>query len=171
MPAWLDSTVALHWIRGNGQYKQFVANRVSKIHHHPEIQWRHIPTAENPADLASRGGQPTSLWWNGPGWFADQRKWPRSLVTCPTTTSEAEAKVIQEVDDFEQLLEKHKLQRALRVTAWIARFLRNCKRDNKLATPCPPPSLRSWRREYLLSLHENSPVNDKRRNIAGSSRG
>ena len=35
----------------------------------------------------------------------------------------------------------------------------------------PPPSLRSWRREYLLSLHENSPVNDKRRNIAGSSRG
>ena len=33
MYAWLDSTVALHWIRGNGQYKQFVSNRVSKIHH------------------------------------------------------------------------------------------------------------------------------------------
>ena len=27
---WLDSTVALHWIKGNGQYKQFVANRVNK---------------------------------------------------------------------------------------------------------------------------------------------
>ena len=23
---WLDSTVALHWIRGEGQYRQFVAN-------------------------------------------------------------------------------------------------------------------------------------------------
>jgi len=29
---WLDSTVVLHWIRGEGSaYKQFVANRVSKI--------------------------------------------------------------------------------------------------------------------------------------------
>ena len=29
---WLYSLFALHWIRGNGQYKQFVANRVAKIH-------------------------------------------------------------------------------------------------------------------------------------------
>ena len=28
---WLDSTVALHWILGNGQYRQFVTNRVKKI--------------------------------------------------------------------------------------------------------------------------------------------
>ena len=34
---WLDSTVALHWILGNGQYRQFVANRVCKIREHPEI--------------------------------------------------------------------------------------------------------------------------------------
>ena len=54
---WLDSSVALHWIRGNGQYKQFVANRVAKIQLHPEIEWRYVPTQDNPADLASRGGQ------------------------------------------------------------------------------------------------------------------
>ena len=28
---WSDSTVALHWIRGEGDYKQFVHNRVRKI--------------------------------------------------------------------------------------------------------------------------------------------
>ena len=28
---WLDSTVALHWIKGNGEYKQFVSNHVKKI--------------------------------------------------------------------------------------------------------------------------------------------
>ena len=28
---WLDSSVALHWIKGGGNYKQFVGNRVSKI--------------------------------------------------------------------------------------------------------------------------------------------
>ena len=54
---WLDSLVALHWICGNGQYKQFVANRVAKIQLHPEIEWRYVPTHDNPADLASRGVQ------------------------------------------------------------------------------------------------------------------
>lgn len=34
---WLDSTVALHWIKGNGQYKEFVANRVAQIQLQKEI--------------------------------------------------------------------------------------------------------------------------------------
>ena len=29
--AWTDGTVVLHWIRSDGNYKQFVSNRVSKI--------------------------------------------------------------------------------------------------------------------------------------------
>ena len=29
--AWLDSSVALHWINGKNHYKQFVSNRVAKI--------------------------------------------------------------------------------------------------------------------------------------------
>jgi hypothetical protein len=41
---WLESTVTLQWLRGGGQYKQFVANRVKKIQEHPEIIWRHVPT-------------------------------------------------------------------------------------------------------------------------------
>jgi hypothetical protein len=27
---WLDSTVALYWIKGAGEYCQFIANRVAK---------------------------------------------------------------------------------------------------------------------------------------------
>ena len=53
---WLDSSVALHWIGGNGSYKQFVSNRVSKIRQHTDVKWRYVNTEENPADLASRGG-------------------------------------------------------------------------------------------------------------------
>ena len=53
---WLDSSVALHWIRGNGEYKQFVGNRVRKIQEKSYIEWRHVGTHENPADIASRGG-------------------------------------------------------------------------------------------------------------------
>ena len=74
--AWLDSTVALHWILGNGQYRQFVENRLQKIRAHSQIQWRHVPTADNPADLASRGGQVTDsvFWWNGPEWLQDSNR-------------------------------------------------------------------------------------------------
>ena len=50
---WSDSSVALHWIRGRGKYKQFVTNRVNKING-KELTWRYVPTDENPADLGSR---------------------------------------------------------------------------------------------------------------------
>ena len=35
---WLDSSIALHWLKGDGDYKQFVANRVRKIQQHNFIQ-------------------------------------------------------------------------------------------------------------------------------------
>ena len=79
---WLDSTVALHWIKGNGQYKQFVANRVAKIQLYKEIEWRYVPTDENPADLASRGALVHSvLWQQGPAWLQDKSEWPINPVT------------------------------------------------------------------------------------------
>ncbi len=92
---WLDSTVALHWIRGAGDYKQFVANRVRKIQSHPQIQWRHIPTQENPADLGSRGGEVKNnkLWWDGPEWLSDKKQWPPDITTRATKESAAEARL------------------------------------------------------------------------------
>ena len=36
---WLDSTVVLYWLQGNGGFKQFVANRVNKIQSHKDIEW------------------------------------------------------------------------------------------------------------------------------------
>ena len=53
---WSDSTVALHWIRGNGEYRQFVNNGVQKMRKKERIKWRYVPTKENPADLGSRRG-------------------------------------------------------------------------------------------------------------------
>lgn len=113
---WLDSTVALHWIKGNGQYKQFVTHRVAKIQLHKEIEWRYVPTDENPADLASRGAPVKSaLWQQGPAWLQDKSKWPINPVTRSSPASEMEAKVIREVlnqaqtkpepDEFDELLE------------------------------------------------------------------
>ena len=68
---WLDSTVVLQWLRGPGEYKQFVANRVKKIHEHPEIHATYPPMiilqiweAEEAKFLVIKfGGKAQSGWW------------------------------------------------------------------------------------------------------------
>ena len=56
---WIDSMVALYWIRNPGKtWKTFVSNRVRKISEITEennIAWKHCPTDKNIADLGSRG--------------------------------------------------------------------------------------------------------------------
>ena len=145
---WLDSTVALHWILGNGQYRQFVANRVCKIREHPEIRWRYVSTSDNPADLASRGGEVTNaeLWCNGPVWLSDPEKWPDNPVTAKSPASEEEAKTIKEVlnlaqqqhnqdrNEFDELLERNNLRRVLRAHAWVIRFTTRRERRGPLTS-------------------------------------
>ena len=135
---WLDSTVALYWIKGNGQYKEFVANRVAKIQLQKRITWRYVPSEENPADLASRGGQVKSseLWMTGPEWLHDENQWPDNPVTQSSPASQAEAKLTREVlsvarpirDEFHDLLEENSLWRTLRICAWVNRFQTNCRK-------------------------------------------
>ena len=98
---WVHSTVALHWIKGNGQYKQFVANRVAKIQLYKEIQWRYVPTDDNPAELASRGGEikQETFWKEGSEWFQSKEKWPNNPVAQSSPASEAEAKATKEVEN------------------------------------------------------------------------
>ena len=88
---WLDSTVVLYWLQGNGRYKQFVQNRVNKIHQQPNISWHYVPTKDNPADLGSRGtNQLTDQWISGPQWLSNQEEWPKSPVLKPTKESKTE---------------------------------------------------------------------------------
>ena len=49
---------------------------------------------ENPADLASRGGETTELWWSGPKWLANREDWPTKPVTSALPTTDVEAKTI-----------------------------------------------------------------------------
>ena len=72
---WLDSTVALHWVRVEGSvYKQSVANRVKKIRDKAYTQWRHVGSDQNPADIGSRGCQAdklSELCFKGPEWLTE----------------------------------------------------------------------------------------------------
>ena len=65
---WLDSMVALHWIRSNhNEWKQFVSNRITKIRKKDYIEWSYCPTTDNSADNGSRGMNTLpGHWFEGP---------------------------------------------------------------------------------------------------------
>jgi hypothetical protein len=129
--------VALYWINDQGEYRQFVANRVQKIRQHENVTWHHVPTAENPADIGSRGGKVSgnTLWKEGPSWLSNPAEWPVQRVLESTADSKSEAKVIKEIfkaahieeDIMDPLLDTYPLPKVLRIGAGIRRFILNCK--------------------------------------------
>ena len=79
--AWTDSTIVLQWL---SQLPRTWTTFVSYIQENlPRSNWNHVPTADNPADLASRGATvddllQCSLWWQEPVWLQrDSSHWPK----------------------------------------------------------------------------------------------
>lgn len=73
---WCYSTIVLAWIYGEPHIrKTFVANRLTEIHQLTlREQWCHVKSEHNPADVISRGINPSQLrdlrlWWQGPEWL------------------------------------------------------------------------------------------------------
>ena len=145
---------------------------MAKIQLHNEIQWRYVPTDDNPADLASRGGQikQEKLWKKGPKWLLNKDEWPKNPVTQSSPTSEAEAKATKEIlnvaqtteeaDEFDRLLERVDLRRALRVGAWIRRFVHNCRNAERKSGPITTEDItteRSWWIRRVQERVQNQP--------------
>lgn len=141
--AWSDSTVALAWIKScPSKWKTFVANRVSHIQDRiPPDCWRHVGTAENPADCGSRGTLPrdflnNSLWWHGPSWLSQSEKnWPLP-PSVPLVTGEEQRVVTLVASTVDgpfigKMVERFSsLSRLKRVLAYCRRFLHNSKQKN-----------------------------------------
>lgn len=73
-----DSTIVLAWVQSPpSRWTTFVANRVSEIQElSTNVEWGHVATKLNPADLISRGVDPDNLvnnklWWEGPEFLKD----------------------------------------------------------------------------------------------------
>ena len=59
---WSDSEIVLHWINNNTSNlkDRFVSNRIKKIQGLGDVKfWRHVRSADNPADCLSRGQLPS----------------------------------------------------------------------------------------------------------------
>ena len=116
---WLDSTVTFYWMSGKGNCKKFVSNRVADIQTKSYIQWGHVSTTENLADVGSRGCYGNKLpdqWLSGPEWLARPQDWPEQKVLKSSKESECEARPMKrelykgaeiKQDAIDKLLEKH----------------------------------------------------------------
>uniref|UniRef100_A0A2S2NBR8 Integrase catalytic domain-containing protein n=1 Tax=Schizaphis graminum TaxID=13262 RepID=A0A2S2NBR8_SCHGA len=145
---WSDSSVALSWIINTQlQFKVFVSNRVHQIQSLiPNCIWKHVRTAFNPADCASRGLSPVALinmtlYWQGPkfllrpipDWNEDipslaPDKIPEvKLVSLPIHSP---APVVEWINRFSSY------DKMLVVVAWVRRFLGLC-RKRTFSTPYP----------------------------------
>ncbi|XP_052854759.1 uncharacterized protein LOC128263703 [Drosophila gunungcola] len=139
---WTDSTIVLTWLNKPAcQWTTFVANRVTKITQSTKAEkWSHVQSEHNPADLASRGVAlqelvDNPLWWHGPAWLQKPRsQWPSQGDNSPATELEKRPlKSHVATIPSEDFLDRFsKFDKALRVLAYVNRFIQRCK---KQATP------------------------------------
>ena len=143
--AWTDSTIVLSWLVGNPRrFKTFVGNRISHIMQLiPPNHWKHVRSQDNPADCASRGLFPSELadhplWWNGPEWLQlHPDQWPdQSSLPSAKTPAEEEREICLHLLLTDQTpvipLDRFSSFSLLkRVTAWIRRFVDNCRRQKQ----------------------------------------
>ncbi|XP_065226222.1 uncharacterized protein LOC135849650 isoform X1 [Planococcus citri] len=78
---WSDSKCVLSWLCSKKVLPKFVERIVKKID--KSFNCRYVPSAENPADIASRGAEVqdlNSFWWEGPTWLKEMEvAWPKAM--------------------------------------------------------------------------------------------
>ena len=124
----------------NGEYKVFISNRVATIKEKGFINWKYIPTNQNPADLGSRGcdiGKLGQNWWEGPVWLRYPNSWPHQPMIESSEKSEIERNRVKKISAvtvssetiYDKLLVKYPMLKTVRILSWIKRFLTNCKKQ------------------------------------------
>ncbi|XP_049884837.1 uncharacterized protein LOC126379881 isoform X3 [Pectinophora gossypiella] len=135
---WTDSSVVLGWIATEpSRLKVWVSNRVRQVQEMTSTSsWRYVPTAHNPADLASRGVDPhqvqdSTLWWQGPSFLSrPESEWPTLYSHKCDNLPELKVHTTLVTDSIKASIDisrYSKLQFLQRVIAYIYRFIHNCK--------------------------------------------
>ena len=83
---WTDSMTVLRYLRNvSTRFKIFVAHRVQQIQDVSDVNaWNYVPSAQNPADLASRGINPSDeenlkFWLEGPQFLKETSQYDRKF--------------------------------------------------------------------------------------------
>lgn len=162
---WCDSSIVLHWLsKCPAGMNTFVGNRIAEIQELTKgIQWNHVRTNENPADLTSRGKIASELvdnsfWFNGPSWLSkDESEWPASAFVVDREVEEAtsietvrlQTMTISKIDivprievkmkdqPFELLLDRcGSMKKLVHVTARVLRFIDMAREKKRYRSIC-----------------------------------
>ncbi|XP_011883695.1 PREDICTED: uncharacterized protein LOC105570855, partial [Vollenhovia emeryi] len=138
---WTDSTVVLSWLQSHpSRWTTFVANRVAQIQSTLSgATWRHVPTAYNPADCASRGilGDELlahTLWWHGPPWLCSpSQDWPPNPINyqmdAPLEERVRSHHIAEAPIQWDLATRYSSWNKLIRVTAYVLRFANACRRS------------------------------------------
>ncbi|XP_037813119.1 uncharacterized protein LOC119604511 [Lucilia sericata] len=142
---WSDSSIALSWIKGDAaKWNQFVSNRVQKIKNiTSNFEWHYCPTAENPADLVSRGVKvadliDNKLWFEGPEFLLKTRNnWPQlphhNYEDIPEEKTKAATLIVNQSPniffDFKYI---NNYKKTLRIFAYVNRFIALVKKTKEV---------------------------------------
>ena len=100
----------------------------------PSSVWRHVPTATNPVDCASREILPQdllhhSLWWDGPPWLLlEPTAWPVSPKEVASQSHSEACAFVTTTPSFNFLEKFSTLRKLWRVLAWVYRFINNSRK-------------------------------------------
>lgn len=135
---WTDSRIVLHWIRSQTKrYKTFVAVRVGEITEITDVSnWHWVSGEDNVADESTREVNQAneSQWLTGPTFLKfPKSEWPKETNE---TIEELEQEMKTEtilittiIDHYLPNIERFsKYERLIRATAWMLRFINNCKK-------------------------------------------
>ena len=144
---WSDSMITLYWINTESYLlKTFVSNRIAEIQNFTStVEWRHVPTNDNHADLVSSGQTPrefldASLWKSGPHWLIQKEiHWLQEKIhlneILENRTIIASPVCVKTNIVHEKLIEKCGSLKTLNlVLAYVLRFIHNLKNNQDRRT-------------------------------------
>ncbi|XP_049886711.1 uncharacterized protein LOC126381259 [Pectinophora gossypiella] len=163
---WTDSTIVMGWLRMSPHLlKTFVQNRVTEINELTgDMQWLHVSSGDNPADLVSRGLNldmlsRSSLWWSGPSFLYDREtNWRNNNIPSENNLPEVRGNPIiatttsiqfPNVIDFEKYSSYIKLKR---VFAYVLRFINNSRKQQSINESFSQSSVTGNRSNRVIDL-------------------
>lgn len=165
---WSDSTVTLSWIKTPAyKLKVYIANRVSQIQEWtpPEV-WSHVPTCHNPADCATRTTSPFAilkhpLWWTGPRWLQRSiQEWPNAphpvLDIIPELRSKPLLVGLSTFKEWDLLTRFSTWSTLKRTTAYVLRFISNCKNQKRDSGPLSSQELNASELIIVKLVQQNA---------------
>lgn len=161
-----DSQIVLFWLRTPPyKMKVYIASRVIQILDGvPEARWGFISGKLNPADISSRGIDPSQLqncdlWWKGPPMLtSDPSTWHSEPLRAPGADEELEMKkenpvpvlTVQVIEEPDFLTRYSSLSKAIRVRTTVRRIATYWAGKHKRTGPLTVEELQATMQEFVL---------------------